>query len=246
MNPTIASIGVRESGKIAVAAISQYFAPLRWAKKLFENHRASSSLVGSDERHFGIDPRLFNPGFLEPAVSTPYLVESAIEGDRHALLHLWTRYRAALEMIAAIHGPEGADLDDLRSEIAMIVGNKFSQLREAEAALGWMRTVAVNTGRLAGRRGFARYESTSHMQQTAMHESQNDARNVKLVSMLRRMPVEYGEVVLLCWACSIPVEEVAVMQGLPQTTIETRFRRGWQMFLELIRSSEDAEALVSR
>lgn len=79
-------------------------------------------------------------------------VEAAMAGDRSALRGLWTQHRRWVAAVILAHKPSSADLDDLLQDVAITLLAKINTLAEPGAFVPWLRMIALNTARLAGRR----------------------------------------------------------------------------------------------
>ncbi|MFK7960206.1 MAG: sigma-70 family RNA polymerase sigma factor [Phycisphaerales bacterium] len=71
--------------------------------------------------------------------------------SRAAIERIWTRNRRWVAAILIAHKPSDSDVDDLLQEVAMALVAKGHTIRDEAAARGWLRTVAINAARLAGR-----------------------------------------------------------------------------------------------
>ncbi|MGD9690171.1 MAG: RNA polymerase sigma factor [Phycisphaerales bacterium] len=80
------------------------------------------------------------------------LVDAAIAGDRGALRALWQQHRRWVAAVLIAHKPNSADVDDLLQEVAITLLAKIHTLSEPGSFVPWLRMIALNTARLAGRR----------------------------------------------------------------------------------------------
>lgn len=80
------------------------------------------------------------------------LVEAAMAGDHGALRALWSQHRRWVAAVILAHKPSSADVDDLLQDVAITLLAKIKTLDEPGAFVPWLRMVALNTARLAGRR----------------------------------------------------------------------------------------------
>ena len=83
-------------------------------------------------------------------------VVAAIGGDRDAMRRLWQAHRRWVAAVLLSHKPAWADLDDLLQDVAMKLVSKVSELREPATFRGWLRTIALNVARAAGRQAARR------------------------------------------------------------------------------------------
>ncbi len=76
----------------------------------------------------------------------------AIAGDRTALDALWAEHRRWVVAVLLAHKPACSDVDDLLQEVAVSLVTNISSLSEPASFVPWLRTVATNVARLAGRK----------------------------------------------------------------------------------------------
>ncbi len=79
------------------------------------------------------------------------LEEAAMRGDRRAIQALWQHHRRWVAAVLIAYKPRSEDLEDLLQDVAMTMLTKINTVREAGNVRAWLRTVAINTARAAGR-----------------------------------------------------------------------------------------------
>src|SRR5689334_20717385 len=79
------------------------------------------------------------------------LVAAAIRGDVDAVRHVWAQHRRWVAAVLLAHKPAGSEVDDLLQDVAMAYVRTISRLRDESALKPWLRTVAINAARAAGR-----------------------------------------------------------------------------------------------
>ncbi len=82
-------------------------------------------------------------------------------GDHAALRALWAQHRRWVTAVILAHKPSSADVEDLLQDVAITLLAKVKTLDEPAAFVPWLRMVALNTARLAGRRHAAAPRSVS-------------------------------------------------------------------------------------
>lgn len=173
--------------------------------------------------------------------------ERAISGDPQALRALWEVNRRWIAAIILAHKPRSAELEDLLQEVAVRVVRRIGEVRDPATLRPWMRAIAVNTARTAGRRQETRLrlvrpsgadpdtasspvvtgepglstEGTAHAEES---RRAMDAAN--------RLPEEYREPLLLRCVRGMSYKQIADLMGVPVTTIETRLARARRMVRE--------------
>ena len=127
----------------------------------------------------------------------------------------------------------------------------ISKLRDEAMFRPWLRTVAINAARAAGRdtkRRQARMgwrvtggegpdEATASAPGPKRYEPAGAVETWeaggRLTDLARRLPDGYREPLLLKCVRGMSYREIGAMMGLPETTIETRIARGRRMLREL-------------
>ncbi len=189
------------------------------------------------------------------------LVSAAVGGDRAALERLWERHRAWVAAILLAHKPREAELEDLLQDVAMTVVTKLSDLRTEGAFRGWLRTVAVNAARSAGRRQTTRAPllrkfATDAPSDRAADTEQTVSREEgqRLLELARDLPEGYRDPLLLRCVQGMSYRQIGQVLSLPESTIETRIARARRMVREraqtkasgiaTVRSGETSEAMT--
>ncbi len=171
------------------------------------------------------------------------IVRKAQEGDAPALAFLWRRHRRWLAAVLLAHAPRESDLEDLLQDVAVALIEKVAELRDPARLRPWLRTVAVNVARLAGRksvrrrrimrsvregdleRAYASYEPNQAPEQTY--------RDLKrALRAVETLPPEYQEPLFLRSVRGLSQKEIADLLSLPVTTVETRLARARRMLRE--------------
>lgn len=166
-------------------------------------------------------------------------VLSAIAGDRDATRRLWQDHRRWVAAVLLAHKPAWADLDDLLQDVAVRLVSKVSELREPVTFRAWLRTIAVNVARAAGRQSARRGEmgpleedrlpvdDAGPFPDQASIEQHDAARN--LLARAMGLPESYREPLLLRAVRGMRPPEIARALGLPETTVHTRIARARRM-----------------
>jgi RNA polymerase sigma-70 factor (ECF subfamily) len=169
---------------------------------------------------------------------------------------LWENNRRWVAAVLLAHKPASADVDDLLQEVAVALVAKISTLGEPANFQPWLRVVALNVARLAGRkfaagprmvRGadlsggpdgeggggpLALRASGEAGPSTGGGRSQVSEEAQRLMALARELPEEYREPLLLRCVQELSYQKISAILGLPETTIETRIARGRRMLRE--------------
>ena len=167
---------------------------------------------------------------------TDALLDRARAGDREALGILWREHRRWIAAVLLAHRPREADLDDLLQDVATKMVEQFATLRDPRRLRPWLRAIAVNTARSAGRSAQARHSTLSL--DDAHDELAESAPVVNLDATLdsggildrvRALPADYREALLLQAVRGFSQREIAEALDVPETTVETRLARARRM-----------------
>jgi RNA polymerase sigma-70 factor (ECF subfamily) len=191
-------------------------------------------------------------GMSDP--TSEQVVAAAISGDRDALRTLWQSHRRWVAAILLAHKPRESDLEDLLQDVAMAVVGKIGGLREAGAFRPWLRAVALNAAKTAGRRrrsgGVLRLIGLRQDPNQEPHDEQASAdgaaaaneEGARLMRLAASLPDGYREPLLMRCLNGMGYREIGQVMGLPETTIETRIARGRRMLRELAEKPGGASA----
>ena len=191
---------------------------------------ARPATTGSDEVLSLADARLF---------------ARAAEGDREAIAEVWHANRRWIAAVLAAHAPRASDIDDLLQEVAATLVAKCRHVRDAASLRGWLRVVAVNAARMAGRSGaierrslrmFAAERGTRSA--GVDRAAADDARET--LAIIERLPPLYAEPLMLQATQGLTQRQIAELLDVPETTVETRLARGRRMLRQLVSDREAA------
>ncbi|MBL8990900.1 MAG: sigma-70 family RNA polymerase sigma factor [Phycisphaerae bacterium] len=171
------------------------------------------------------------------------MVDAAIAGDHEALRSLWQQHRRWVAAVIIAHKPASADVDDLLQDVAATVVAKISTVSDAAAFVPWLRTVAMNAARLAGRRHVISSnglrlvrerteQSTGGVSEDSAEASARRDEAQKLMRLALGLSEEYREPLLLRAVQGLSYREIASILDLPETTVETRIARARRMLRE--------------
>lgn len=173
---------------------------------------------------------------------------SALRGDPEAIRQVWETHRRWIAAVLLAHKPREVDLEDLLQDVAMIVVSRIREVRDPDALRGWLRTVAINTARAAGRTQTRRRSRRAPRSVTLTNapaptnpldlgQREHAQRTLALAADL---PDGYREPLLLRCVQGMSYRAIGRVMDLPETTVETRIARGRRMLRELIAQREQA------
>lgn len=174
------------------------------------------------------------------------LVSLARAGDEAALRALWNENRRWVAAVIITHKPARAEVDDILQEVAATLCQKVGDVTDDGAFRGWLRMVAVNAARLAGRKQEVRLRHTA--QHASMLAGENRSAGPagqagvlpgqlseeaqKVLEAAQSLPVDYSEPLLLRAVQGLSYRAIGQIMDLPETTIETRIARARRMLRE--------------
>jgi RNA polymerase sigma-70 factor (ECF subfamily) len=161
-------------------------------------------------------------------------------GNQAEVGALWREHRRWVAAILLAHMPREADLEDLLQDVAVTVVTRIGELRDASRLRGWLRTVAVNTARMAGRKSRVRravvrplspaddaLPDPSAAAPWAGIAARAEAESA--LALAQSLPEEYREPLLLRCVRGLSQKQIAQTLGLTETTVETRLARARRM-----------------
>ncbi len=165
------------------------------------------------------------------------LADTAIAGDAEALQALWTIHRRWVAAVLLAHKPRRAELDDLLQEVAMSMVKNVHTLNDPAAVRPWLRTIALNIARSAGRRQKVQSEAVPVLRAEAErrsevryeHQERADGSARSAMEIAQTLPMEYREPLLLRAVRGLSYRQIADVMGVPITTVETRIARARRM-----------------
>jgi len=176
------------------------------------------------------------------------LIEAAMRGNQDSVRALWEHYRRWVAALLLAYKPKETDLEDLLQEVAMTYVRQIGSLRDPNAFRSWIRTVAINTARLAGRKETTRHTHIQGLQRLGRQKKiQPDTPEVilaqredaqRLLDLALTLPEAYREPLLLRCMQGMSYRKISEMMDLPETTVETRIARGRRMLREKAAAQE--------
>jgi RNA polymerase sigma factor (sigma-70 family) len=192
-------------------------------------------------------PAAWNPG-------DPGDDRSEREPDRGVELagRLWREHRGWVAGVIAAHMPRGAEVDDLLQEVAVRLVQNIDSLDSPQAIGPWLRTVAINLARSAGRRHvrtqrifqpFSEQEpdaGAADRHNRSIQESETASRGRQALDAVHSLPPAYRDPLLLSLR-GLSYKHIGLALDLPVSTIETRLSRARAMVREELRAIDERE-----
>lgn len=153
---------------------------------------------------------------------------------------IWRDHRRWVAAILLAHKPREVEVDDLLQVVAQAVVRKIGDLRDPGAVKPWLRTVAINAARAAGRdvqrsrKHLRLVRATEESGGPGLGEDVSRREEAeRLMSLARTLPEGYREPLLMRCVRGMSYRQIGAVLDLPETTIETRIARGRRMLREL-------------
>ncbi len=168
-----------------------------------------------------------------------------MHGDRRALTSLWQEHRRWIAAVILAYKPRSADLEDLLQEVAMTLVSKINTLRDESNLKAWLRVVAVNVARAAGRSQKLQPVSANGELipgQTGAadeHAELNDHSRL-VMSLATQLPEAYREPLMLKALQGMRTRQIAEILDIPEATVDTRISRARRMLRDMVESGPRA------
>lgn len=183
---------------------------------------------------------------MQPEKTTRIRTTATLGREEAALL--WRQNRRWVAAILLAYAPRGVDIDDLLQEVALVVVEKLDTVRDRGKIRPWLRSVAINAARSAGRHAAVR-KTTRSLESTdaetadpraerrhADAESRDEARVI--LDAARALPADYREPLLLRSVHGLSQKEIAATLELSEAAVESRLARARRMLRERMRHGE--------
>ena len=187
----------------------------------------------------------------------PHSAQTNSADTRETVQRLWREHRRWVAAIVYAHMPRGADLEDLLQDVAMKLVRHFHTLDARETLRPWLRTVAINVARSAGRRekvragvrtvGGQELDVVSGSRESSMNPVPDveDARTRgrRALALADSLPTHYREPLMLSLR-GLSQRQIADVLDVPVSTIETRLIRARRMVREELNRDESQTGMA--
>lgn len=169
-------------------------------------------------------------------------IQRACAGDAGALAELWTTHRAWVASVLLAYKSRGADLDDLLQDVATILVQQISTLRDPAKFRPWLRMIAIHAAQDLARRLVGVQKRTSSephrdaMLATDTRQTSRSRAAAELEDIMIRIEslnIDQREVLLLQAVHGMTQKQLAAVLGIPETTVETRLARARRALREV-------------
>ncbi len=156
------------------------------------------------------------------------LIQKAIDGNKNAFGELYMQsYRYVFFVVKSFISDDETAYDAIQ-EVFIKVYKNISKLRSPDAYYGWIAVIAKNTARDFIRT--SRYETSLSCDEEDYTEFLKDDATQKDVSLdieavLKKLDPDDADLLSLVYYDGMRISQIAKMQGVPATTVYSRFNK---------------------
>jgi len=162
------------------------------------------------------------------------LVEEAILGSDSAFSSLWRHFQPRMVRYLAMFTNEP---EDLSSEVWIKIAASIGSFQgDAVAFKGWIYTVARNAATDLARK---KKRSGTTVELTETDWTSENSTLVEVMDLIKRLPKEYAEIILLRVVAELEVNDVAEILGKRPGNVRVLTHRGLKQLNEMLRNGGD-------
>ena len=184
-------------------------------------------------------------------------LQAARAGVSTALDRLWMEHRRWIAVVLLAHMPREAEIEDMLQDVALKLVSSVAEVEDPATLRPWLRSVALNTARSAGRKASLRRRILRRLDhqdhQIADPGSERGLRALEAKWAAQRaldasqdLAPEYREPLLLRVLEGMSQRAIAETLELPETTVETRLARARKMLRERLAEDRIGAILTAR
>jgi RNA polymerase sigma-70 factor (ECF subfamily) len=153
------------------------------------------------------------------ALDFDQLVEEAVRGSDTAFTLLWRNYQPRMVRYLAMFTNEP---EDLCSEVWIKIATSITSFNgDSKAFKGWIYTIARNA-------------ATDLARKKARSGTSENSTMVEVMDLVKRLPQEYAEVIMLRVVADLGASEVAEIVGKTQGNVRVLTHRGLKQLKEML------------
>lgn len=167
---------------------------------------------------------------------------------RERFMQLYAPLRPRLARFAAAMTNDREEARDLVAETTLVAYERFQELRNPQAFLSWLFTIASRLYRKRRVRGgrFGHYDEEQARRIPDSGTSPDVSADVALLyTVLAQLPQEQREAVILFEIADLPLKEISAIQETTLSGVKSRVTRGRKRLAELL-GANDGEAMEER
>ncbi len=156
------------------------------------------------------------------------LIQKAIAGDKKAFSDLYMQSYRYVFFVARQYIPDDETTYDAIQEIFIKVYKNISKLRSPAAYYGWITVIAKNTARDFMRTARFEtplsYDDEDYTDFLKDDEAQKDV-SLDIETVLKKLDTDDADLLSLVYYDGMRISQIAKMQGVPATTVYSRFNK---------------------
>ncbi len=171
---------------------------------------------------------------LVDALDFDLLVEEAVRGSDSAFTLLWRNYQPRMVRYLAMFTNEP---EDLCSEVWIKIATSIKSFQgDSQAFKGWIYTIARNAATDLARKKQRTGTSVELDESDWIGEN---STMVEVMDLVKRLPQEYAEVIMLRVVADLDAGEVAEIVGKTQGNVRVLTHRGLKQLHEMLTKGGD-------
>lgn len=168
------------------------------------------------------------------ALDFDQLVEEAVHGSDPAFTLLWRNFQPRMVRYLAMFTNEP---EDLCSEVWIKIATSIKSFQgDSKAFKGWIYTIARNAATDLARKKARNGTSVELEESDWIGEN---STMVEVMDLVKRLPQEYAEVIMLRVVANLDVTEVAEIVGKTQGNVRVLTHRGLKQLNEMLTKGGD-------
>jgi RNA polymerase sigma-70 factor (ECF subfamily) len=166
---------------------------------------------------------------LVDALDFDQLVEEAVGGSDSAFTLLWRNYQPRMVRYLAMFTNEP---EDLCSEVWIKIATSIKSFKgDSKAFKGWIYTIARNAATDLARKK-ARIGTSVELNEDDW--TGENSTMVEVMDLVKRLPQEYAEIIMLRVVADLDASEVAEIVGKTQGNVRVLTHRGLKQLKEML------------
>ena len=168
------------------------------------------------------------------ALDFDQLVEEAVRGSDSAFALLWRNYQPKMTRYLAMFTNEP---EDLCSEVWIKIATSIKSFKgDSKAFKGWIYTIARNAATDLARK---KARSGTSVELDESDWIGENSTMVEVMDLVKRLPQEYAEVIMLRVVANLDASEVAEIVGKTQGNVRVLTHRGLKQLNEMLTKAGD-------
>ena len=163
------------------------------------------------------------------ALDLDQLVEEAVHGSDSAFTLLWRTFQPRMVRYLAMFTNEP---EDLTSEVWIKIATSIKSFKgDSKAFKGWIYTIARNAATDLARK---KARAGTSVELTETDWVGENSTMVEVMDLVKRLPQEYAEIIMLRIVADLDASEVAEIVGKTQGNVRVLTHRGLKQLNEML------------